>query len=146
MIQLRKICNHPFLIRGAEEHLTSEIHSSHLTAEEKANAVQETLMAVSSKFVFLDKLLVRLRENNKRVLIFSQMVRLLDILEDYLRYRKYPFERLDGGVRRSERQEAIDRFMDPETDSFVFLLGTRAGGLGLNLTIADTVVLFDTDW
>lgn len=108
--------------------------------------------------MFLDKLLARLRANKKRVLIFSQMTRLLDILEDYVNYKDYPYVRLDGRVRRDERcnnslplltgyrQIAIDSFMDPEQDGFVFLLGTRAGGLGLNLTIADTVVIFDSDW
>jgi SNF2 family DNA or RNA helicase len=74
------------------------------------------------------------------------MVMMLDILEDYLIMRGFPMERLDGGVGRRERQAAIDRFTNPEIDSFAFLLSTRAGGLGLNLTAANTVIIYDSDW
>ena len=94
----------------------------------------------------MDKLLTRLREKKQRVLIFSQMVKLLDILEDYMDYKGYPFVRLDGSIKRSDRQAAIDKFSNPDVDMFVFLLGTRAGGLGINLTIASTVIIFDSDW
>lgn len=139
MMQQRKVCNHPYLLAGAEDHITS---GTDKTPESELSF----LINSSSKLVFLDKLLARLRENKKRVLIFSQMVRLLDLLEDYLHMKEYPYERLDGSVKRGDRQEAIDRFMDIEADAFVFLLGTRAGGLGINLTIADTVVIFDSDW
>ena len=83
---------------------------------------------------------------NVQVLIFSQMVRCLDILEDYLICKKYLFERIDGRVRGNLRQAAIDRFSKPDSDRFVFLLCTRAGGLGINLTAADTVIIFDSDW
>lgn len=74
------------------------------------------------------------------------MVRCLDILEDYLVCKKYLFERIDGRVRGNLRQAAIDRFSKPDSDRFVFLLCTRAGGLGINLTAADTVIIFDSDW
>ena len=74
------------------------------------------------------------------------MVRCLDILEDYLICKKYLFERIDGRVRGNLRQAAIDRFSKPDSDRFVFLLCTRAGGLGINLTAADTVIIFDSDW
>ena len=70
----------------------------------------------------------------------------MDILEDYLICKKYLFERIDGRVRGNLRQAAIDRFSKPESDRFVFLLCTRAGGLGINLTAADTVIIFDSDW
>lgn len=96
--------------------------------------------------VLIDKLLPKLKVNGHRVLIFSQMVRCLDILEDYLVYRKYPFERIDGRIRGNLRQAAIDRFCKPDSDRFVFLLCTKAGGLGINLTAADTVIIYDSDW
>jgi hypothetical protein len=70
----------------------------------------------------------------------------LNIIGDYLRMMKYPFERVDGGVTGNERQRAIDRFMAPDSDRFVFLLTTRAGGVGINLTAADVVIIFDSDW
>lgn len=80
------------------------------------------------------------------MLIFSQMVRILDILEDYLIYKQIKHERIDGSVRGNDRQLAIDRFSSPDSDTFVFLLCTRAGGLGINLTAADTVIIYDSDW
>ncbi|KTF72697.1 hypothetical protein cypCar_00035817 [Cyprinus carpio] len=79
-------------------------------------------------------------------LVFSQMVRCLDILEDYLIQRRYTYERIDGRVRGNLRQAAIDRFSKVDSDRFVFLLCTRAGGLGINLTAADTCIIFDSDW
>jgi chromodomain-helicase-DNA-binding protein 7 len=106
------------------------------------------MVASSGKMVLLDKLLPHLRAGGHKVLIFSQMVKVLDLLEDYCRWRVYPFERLDGNVKGTDRQAAIDRFTAAETtdDAFVFLLCTRAGGVGINLTAADTVVIFDSDW
>ena len=141
MMELRKCCIHPFLIKGAEERILDELGAT--SYEERAfNA----LIQASGKLVLVDKLLKRLRENGHKVLIFSQMTRCLDILADYLRFRSYPFERIDGAIKGTDRQAAIDRFCDPSRDSFVFLLCTRAGGVGINLTAADTVVIFDSDW
>lgn len=100
----------------------------------------------SGKLVLVDKLLKKLREGGHKVLIFSQMTRCLDILSDFLRWRGYPCERIDGAVKGDERQAAIDRYCDPNSNSFVFLLCTKAGGVGINLTAADTVVIFDSDW
>lgn len=77
---------------------------------------------------------------------FLQMVKMLDMLSDYLRERRYSHERLDGTVRGDLRQAAIDRFSKPGSDTFIFLLSTRAGGLGINLTAADTCIIFDSDW
>lgn len=74
------------------------------------------------------------------------MVRTLDIIEDYLQMRNYSYERLDGKIRGNDRQMAIERFLKTDSDRFVFLLSTRAGGLGINLTVADTVIIFDSDW
>lgn len=96
--------------------------------------------------VLLDKLLPKLKANGHRVLIFSQMVKMLDILEDYLIRKQYPFERIDGRIRGNLRQAAIDRYCRPDSDRFVFLLCTKAGGLGINLVAADTCIIYDSDW
>jgi len=100
----------------------------------------------SGKMVLLEKLLPKLKSGGHRVLIFSQMVKMLDILEDYLIRKQYPFERIDGRIRGNLRQAAIDRFCKPESDRFVFLLCTKAGGLGINLVAADTCIIYDSDW
>lgn len=142
MMELRKCCIHPFLINNAEEQITSEFRE---TKGPQFTQFQ-TMVQSSGKLVLIDKLLPRLKENGHRVLIFSQMVRCLDILEDYLVQKRYPFERIDGRIRGSLRQAAIDRYSKPGSDRFVFLLCTRAGGLGINLTAADTVIIFDSDW
>merc|ERR1711935_1305985 len=91
-------------------------------------------------------MLKKLKEQGHRVLIFSQMTRLLDLLEDYLEYEGYRYERIDGSITGSLRQASIDRFNKPNSESFVFLLSTRAGGLGINLATADTVIIYDSDW
>ncbi|KAG0011179.1 choline dehydrogenase 6 [Entomortierella chlamydospora] len=139
MMELRKCCIHPYLISGAEDRIVSEKHAT--TAE----AQYQCLIDASGKLVLIDKLLKKLKEGGHKVLIFSQMTRCLDLLQDYLRGRAYPYERIDGSIRGDMRQAAIDRF-STTPDSFVFLLCTRAGGVGINLTAADTVVIFDSDW
>ena len=96
--------------------------------------------------LLLDKLLPKLKEQGHRVLIFSQMTRMLDILEDYLNLRSYGYERIDGSVRGIDRQSAIDRFSSATSDKFCFLLSTRGCGQGINLTAADTVIMYDGDW
>uniref|UniRef100_A0A915KAL9 Uncharacterized protein n=1 Tax=Romanomermis culicivorax TaxID=13658 RepID=A0A915KAL9_ROMCU len=149
MMELRKCCNHPFLINGAEDQIIQELKSSRKEDQEKIEEDQlyyQGMVQSSGKLVLIDKLLPRLRSSGHKVLVFSQMVRCLDILEDYLIAKKYPFERIDGNVRGDLRQAAIDRFSKPDCDRFVFLLCTRAGGLGINLTAADTVIIFDSDW
>lgn len=103
------------------------------------------LVMASGKFKLLDRMLPVLREGGHRVLIFSQMTRLLDILQDYLAYRGYGCCRIDGSTKVLDRQAAIDSF-NQDPDMFVFLLSTRAGGLGINLASADTAILFDSDW
>ncbi|XP_069044794.1 chromodomain-helicase-DNA-binding protein 8-like [Lepisosteus oculatus] len=106
----------------------------------------QALVRSAGKLVLIDKLLPKLKAGGHKVLIFSQMVRCLDILEDYLIHKRYLYERIDGRVRGNLRQAAIDRFSRPDSDRFVFLLCTRAGGLGINLTAADTCIIFDSDW
>jgi len=143
MMELRKCCIHPYLINGAEDQILYEYKAS---KGDGPTLHLDAMIQASGKLVLIDKLLPRLRSDGHRVLIFSQMVRCLDILEDYLIQKRYPFERIDGRVRGNLRQAAIDRFCKPDSDRFVFLLCTRAGGLGINLTAADTVIIFDSDW
>ncbi len=100
----------------------------------------------SGKLILLDKLLRRLRETGHRVLIFSQMVRMLDILAEYLQMRRFPFQRLDGSIKGEIRRQALDHFNKEDSEDFCFLLSTRAGGLGINLATADTVIIYDSDW
>ncbi|GMF65012.1 unnamed protein product [Phytophthora lilii] len=138
MMELRKCCNHPYLNNGVEE-----ILNEGLTTDAQRH---EMMVKCCGKMVLIDKLLPRLNDGGHKVLIFSQMVRVLDIIEDYLRYCGHLYERLDGNIRGNDRQAAVDRFVKPEYKRFVMLLSTKAGGLGLNLTAADTVIIFDSDW
>lgn len=140
MMELRKCCNHPYLVRGVEERIHDE-----LTPEEAADPdiTSKKLIDSCGKLVLLDKLLPRLHSQGHKVLIFSQMVRVLNLLEDYLRHKDYSFERLDGSTRSSDRKEAVERFCKPSLNRFIMLLSTKAGGLGLNLTAADTVIIYD---
>ncbi|MEQ2196391.1 choline dehydrogenase 7 [Xenoophorus captivus] len=146
MMELRKCCNHPYLINGAEEKIIEEFRESHGGRIDVPEMALQAMIQAAGKLVLIDKLLPKLKAGGHRVLIFSQMVRCLDILEDYLIQRRYPYERIDGRVRGNLRQAAIDRFSRPDSDRFVFLLCTRAGGLGINLTAADTCIIFDSDW
>lgn len=132
VMQLRKCCNHPYLFEGAEPG--------------PPYTTDEHLVFNAGKMIVLDKLLKRMKEKGSRVLIFSQMSRLLDILEDYCYFRDYEYCRIDGSTSHEERIEAIDDFNKPNSEKFVFLLTTRAGGLGINLVTADTVILYDSDW
>ncbi|KAL6185935.1 hypothetical protein ACLB2K_042057 [Fragaria x ananassa] len=131
-MQLRKCCNHPYLFQGAEPGppYTTGGH----------------LITNAGKMVLLDKLLPKLKERDSRVLIFSQMTRLLDILEDYLMFKGYLYCRIDGNTGGEDRDASIDAFNKPGSEKFVFLLSTRAGGLGINLATADVVILYDSDW
>ncbi|KAJ3354709.1 hypothetical protein GGF32_002388 [Allomyces javanicus] len=140
MAELKKASNHPFLFPSAEDAVLGTTG-----AATPADALKALLMN-SGKMLLLDKLLTRLKQGGHRVLIFSQMVRLLDILTDYLVLRDYKFQRLDGSVSAEQRKKAVEHFNAPDSPDFVFLLSTRAGGLGLNLTTADTVIIFDSDW
>lgn len=130
---LRQICNHPYLasypvIPGTRVLKTDE------------NVVQR-----SGKMQILDALLIRLKKHGHKVLIFSNFTKMLDVIEDYLYLRNYNYTRLDGTRSLSDRQMNIKKF-NTEDDVFVFLISTRAGGLGINLVAADTVIIYDSDW
>ncbi|KAI9588380.1 hypothetical protein GQX74_004225 [Glossina fuscipes] len=137
MMDLKKCCNHPYLFPSAAEE-----------APTTAGGLYEvsSLTKAAGKLVLLAKMLKQLKEQGHRVLIFSQMTKMLDILEDFLEGEGYKYERIDGGITGGLRQEAIDRFNAPGAQQFVFLLSTRAGGLGINLATADTVIIYDSDW
>lgn len=153
LMQLRKCCNHPYLFEWPRDARGEEV-------------VDDVLLMASGKMQLLDRILsklksegdhkvhiplpqrlvyIRLMSCSLQILIFSQMTRMLDILEDYLSWRGYQFRRLDGTVSNDARREAMDEFQnDASVD--VFLLSTRAGGLGVNLVAADTCIIFDSDW
>ncbi|XP_077775150.1 chromodomain-helicase-DNA-binding protein 2 isoform X5 [Podarcis muralis] len=135
VMELKKCCNHCYLIKAPEEN-----------ERENRQELLLSLIRSSGKLILLDKLLSRLRERGNRVLIFSQMVRMLDILAEYLAIKHYPFQRLDGSIKGEIRKQALDHFNADGSEDFCFLLSTRAGGLGINLASADTVVIFDSDW
>lgn len=148
-MELRKLCNHPFLCEGLEEHLLSKYNhggQQKIQGEGRLELPWKVLCQSSGKMLLLDKLLPMLKDAGRRVLIFSQFTMLLDLLEDYLNTKGYSFERIDGKIRGSERQAAIDRYSARGSETFVFLLSTRAGGLGITLTAADTCIIYDSDW
>ncbi|CUV07778.1 unnamed protein product [Cryptosporidium hominis] len=129
LMQLRKVCNHPFLF-----------------STEMQYPSDESIVRVCGKFVMLDSILPKLRAAGHRVLIFSQMTKLLTLLEVFLSLRNMPFLRLDGTTLSEDRQESLKLFNAENSPYFVFLLSTKAGGFGINLQSADTVILFDSDW
>ncbi|KAI0378191.1 hypothetical protein F5Y04DRAFT_164767 [Hypomontagnella monticulosa] len=99
----------------------------------------------SGKLAKLDQLLFKLKEEGHRVLLYFQMTRMIDLMEEYLTYRNYKYCRLDGSTKLEDRRDTVHDFQT-RPDIFVFLLSTRAGGLGINLTSADTVIFYDSDW
>uniref|UniRef100_A0A6Q2Y1E4 Chromodomain helicase DNA binding protein 1-like n=1 Tax=Esox lucius TaxID=8010 RepID=A0A6Q2Y1E4_ESOLU len=129
LMQLRKCVDHPYLFDGVEP---------------EPFEMGEHLIEASGKLSLLDNMLGFLHQRGHRVLLFSQMTRMLDIVQDYMEYRGYSYERLDGSVRGEERNLAIKNFSSKHV--FVFLLSTKAGGVGMNLTAADTVIFMDTDF
>uniref|UniRef100_H3D637 Chromodomain helicase DNA binding protein 3 n=1 Tax=Tetraodon nigroviridis TaxID=99883 RepID=H3D637_TETNG len=137
MMDLKKCCNHPYLFPAAS-----------MEAQKTPTGAYEgsALTKASGKLMLLQKMLRKLKEQGHRVLVFSQMTKMLDLLEDFLDHEGYKYERIDGGITGALRQEAIDRFNAPGACQFCFLLSTRAGGLGINLATADTVIIFDSDW
>ena len=134
LMELRKCCIHPYLFDNV------------IPKHNDENCDLSILIQASSKLQFLDLILPRLKEDGHRVLIFSQFTRMLDILETFLEGKEHSYLRIDGTVHGEDRQQRIDLFNDPQSSVFVFLLSTRAGGLGINLTAADTVVIFDSDF
>ncbi|KAG5562931.1 hypothetical protein RHGRI_005610 [Rhododendron griersonianum] len=134
VMELRKLCCHPYMLEGVEPEI------------EDPNESFKQLLESAGKLNLLDKMMVKLREQGHRVLIYSQFQHMLDLLEDYCRYKKWQYERIDGKVGGAERQIRIDRFNAKNSSRFCFLLSTRAGGLGINLATADTVIIYDSDW
>ncbi|XP_045926765.1 lymphoid-specific helicase [Micropterus dolomieu] len=133
LMLLKRCCNHPYLVEYPLDPATQEFK------------IDEQLVQSSGKFLILDRLLPALKKRGHKVLIFSQMTSILDILMDYCYLRGFQYSRLDGSMSYSDRDENMTKFsQDPEV--FLFLLSTRAGGLGINLTAADTVIIFDSDW
>ncbi|XP_034175461.1 lymphoid-specific helicase isoform X1 [Osmia lignaria lignaria] len=132
LMMYKKIVNHPYLV----------YYPLNPNGSPK---IDEDIVKSSGKLMILDKMLAKLKAEGHKVLLFSTMVVMLDLIEDYLSLRNYKFVRLDGNVSLEKRQENIQKFnTDPEV--FVFLITTRAGGVGLNLVGADTVVIYDSDW
>ncbi|XP_070696903.1 lymphoid-specific helicase isoform X2 [Pempheris klunzingeri] len=133
LVLLKRCCNHPYLVEYPLDPVTQEFK------------IDEQLVQSSGKFLILDRLLPALKKRGHKVLIFSQMTSILDILMDYCYLRDFQYSRLDGSMSYADRDENMTKFSkDPEV--FLFLLSTRAGGLGINLTAADTVIIFDSDW
>ncbi|GKY95565.1 hypothetical protein MPSEU_000518000 [Mayamaea pseudoterrestris] len=132
VMQLRKCAGHPYLFPGVEDRSLPPLG--------------DHLIYNCGKMALLDKLLKRLFEQGHRVLLFTQMTKILDILEDYLVMRRYQYCRIDGNTSYDDREKYIDTYNEPGSEKFIFLLSTRAGGLGINLQTADIVILYDSDW
>lgn len=128
VMQLRKVCNHPYLFAS------------------QGYMINNDMIQSSGKFQLLDEMLPKLKAAGHRVLMFTQMTAVMTILEDYFRYRGYSSLRLDGSTPADERERRMYKFNAPDSPIFIFLLSTRAGGLGLNLATADVVIIFDSDW
>jgi hypothetical protein len=128
VMQLRKVCNHPYLFAS------------------QGYQINENIIRSAGKLDLLDRMLPKLRAAGHRVLMFTQMTAVMTILEDYFTYRGYLSLRLDGSTPAEEREKRMYKFNAPDSPYFIFLLSTRAGGLGLNLTAANTVIIFDSDW
>lgn len=133
MVQLRKNCNHPDLLESA-------------FSDSCFYPPVEQIVEQCGKFRLLDRLLARLFARNHKVLVFSQWTKILDIMEYYFNEKGYEVCRIDGSVRLDERKRQIQDFNDVNSSYRIFLLSTRAGGLGINLTAADTCILYDSDW
>lgn len=131
-MHLRKCCNHPYLFEGQEPGPPYECG--------------DHLFTNCGKLLVMDKLLTKLQKEGSRVLVFTSMARMLDILEDYCYYKEYKYHRLDGQTDYADRQSRIDEFNSPGSETFLFMMTTKAGGLGINLATADTVIIYDSDW
>jgi ATP-dependent helicase STH1/SNF2 len=134
LMQLRKICNHPYVFQEVEQVINP------------TNRNDSKLYRVAGKFELLDRMLPKLFEFGHRCLIFFQMTQVMTIMEDFLAYRGIKYLRLDGTTKHDDRSNMLTQFNAPDSEIEVFLLSTRAGGLGLNLQTADTVIIFDSDW
>ncbi|KAI9050132.1 hypothetical protein LZ554_006273 [Drepanopeziza brunnea f. sp. 'monogermtubi'] len=134
IMQLRKLCNHPFVFDEVENQMNP------------LNTSNDLLWRTAGKFELLDRILPKYQATGHRVLMFFQMTAIMDIMEDFLRYRGIVFMRLDGTTKSDDRSDLLREFNAADSPYFIFLLSTRAGGLGLNLQTADTVIIYDSDW
>ncbi|KAI8966773.1 chromatin remodeling complex SWI/SNF, component SWI2 and related ATPase [Daldinia sp. FL1419] len=134
IMQLRKLCNHPFVFDEVENQMNP------------TNTSNDLLWRTAGKFELLDRILPKYKATGHRVLMFFQMTAIMDIMEDFLRFRGIQYLRLDGNTKSDERSDLLKAFNAPDSPYFMFLLSTRAGGLGLNLQTADTVIIYDSDW
>ncbi|KAI1082347.1 SNF2-family ATP dependent chromatin remodeling factor snf21 [Whalleya microplaca] len=134
IMQLRKLCNHPFVFDEVENQMNP------------LNTSNDLLWRTAGKFELLDRILPKYRATGHRVLMFFQMTAIMDIMEDFLRFRGIQYLRLDGTTKSEDRSDLLKAFNAPDSPYFMFLLSTRAGGLGLNLQTADTVIIYDSDW
>ena len=134
LMQLRKLCNHPFVFEQVEEQMNPDKQTNDL------------IWRTAGKFELLDRVLPKFQATGHRVLIFFQMTQIMNIMEDFLRFRGMQYLRLDGSTKSDDRSELLRLFNAPNSPYFCFLLSTRAGGLGLNLQTADTVIIYDSDW
>merc|ERR1712106_927604 len=139
IMQLRKLCNHPFMFQHIEE--------AYCTHAGFTGGIVSgpDLFRASGKFEVLDRILPKLKMKDHRVLLFCQMTQLMTIMEDYLNFKGFKYLRLDGMTKSEDRGDLLKKF-NTTREYFLFLLSTRAGGLGLNLQSADTVIIFDSDW
>ncbi|EJU05536.1 hypothetical protein DACRYDRAFT_74776 [Dacryopinax primogenitus] len=135
IMQLRKICNHPFVFPAVD----TDINMGRVDTD-------PNIYRAAGKFELIDRMLPKLFRCGHRVLIFFQMTEVMTIFEDYCNYRHYRYLRLDGMTKSEDRGEAMKKFNEKDSPYSLFLLSTRAGGLGLNLQTADTVIIFDSDW
>jgi superfamily II DNA or RNA helicase len=133
---LMRICNHPFLIGGVEDFYASQSKMTRL----------QLMISTSVKFVFLDRILPIFKQTGRSVLIFSQRLKVLKMLVEYCKLKKYSHELLIGSLTETEKKASISRFQDSERDVFIFLISTRSGSEGLNLTKASITIIFDPDW
>ncbi|EIT72547.1 superfamily II DNA/RNA helicase [Aspergillus flavus] len=134
LMQLRKLCNHPFVFEPVEDQMNP------------GRGTNDLLWRTSGKFELLDRILPKFRATGHRVLMFFQMTQIMNIMEDFLRLRGMKYLRLDGSTKSDDRSDLLKLFNAENSEYFCFLLSTRAGGLGLNLQSADTVIIFDSDW
>lgn len=134
LMQLRKLCNHPYVFEEVEDQMNPQ------------RITDDSIWRTAGKFELLDRILPKFRATGHRVLMFFQMTQIMNIMEDFLRLRGLSYLRLDGSTKADDRSELLKEFNAPDSPYFCFLLSTRAGGLGLNLQTADTVIIFDSDW
>lgn len=145
VMHLRKLCNHPFLFEEVEKNCAAH-WGKDVDGQGYPLDMGPEIYRCSGKFELLDRILPKLKDTGHRVLMFCQMTQAMNILEDFFRYKGFAYLRLDGSTKPDERGDLLKDFNDPNSPYFLFLLSTRAGGLGLNLQAADTVIIFDSDW